>query len=235
MRYQLVIFDFDGTLADSFPFFLESLDTLAQAHRFNRYDPADFDRIRSYDTRQLLRYFDIPLWKIPRVAHHFQHMMAHGGHTVRPFKGVPAMLEALHQAGIQLALVTSNSLENVERILGASARYLDRVECNAPLLGKSSRLKQVVAHCNVSPDATICIGDELRDIQAARKTGIACGAVSWGYASQRHYAEPGPTIFSNASTLSLTLLFLTLQRSLHEALAPLRFRPYLDTGPCPCC
>ncbi|WP_407362530.1 HAD hydrolase-like protein [Pseudomonas luteola] len=207
MRYQLVIFDFDGTLADSFPFFLESLDTLAQAHRFNRYDPADFDRIRSYDTRQLLRYFGIPLWKIPHVARHFQRLLAHGGHTIHPFEGVPAMLETLHQAGIQLALVTSNSLENVECILGPSARYLDRVECNAPLLGKSSRLKQVVARCNVSPDATICIGDELRDIQAARKAGIACGAVSWGYASPEALRRAGPDyLFERLDAITYTLV-----------------------------
>jgi phosphoglycolate phosphatase len=105
------------------------------------------------------------------------------------------MLETLHNAGLQVAVVTSNSSDNVQRILGESSRYLGRIECGAPLLGKSSRFKRIAAHFGTVPEAVMCVGDELRDIQAARRAGFACGAVGWGYASPDTLCAVEPDCF----------------------------------------
>jgi len=51
MKYKLAIFDFDGTLADSFPFFLTTVNELAGIHKFKRIDSAELDTLRRYSAR----------------------------------------------------------------------------------------------------------------------------------------------------------------------------------------
>ena len=51
MKYKLDIFDFDGTLAESFPFFLAAVNELACVHKFNRIDSAELDTLRRHSAR----------------------------------------------------------------------------------------------------------------------------------------------------------------------------------------
>ena len=63
MRYQLVIFDFDGTLADSFPWFSRIINDVADRFRFKRMAPHEMDTLRTMDARALMRHLGVPLWK----------------------------------------------------------------------------------------------------------------------------------------------------------------------------
>ena len=56
-------------------------------------------------------------------------------------------------------------------------------DCAASLFGKPSKFRRVIRRAGVEPGKVIAIGDEVRDIEAARAVGIACGAVGWGYAA----------------------------------------------------
>ncbi len=70
VTYQLVIFDFDGTLADSFPWFVQVFATLAKRYRFRRITEQEGAMLRGYSARQIIRYLDIPAWKLPLIARH---------------------------------------------------------------------------------------------------------------------------------------------------------------------
>ena len=63
--YQLAIFDFDGTLADSFPWFIGVLNGVADRYGFNRVRPDDVEQLRGYDARQIMRHLRVPSWKLP--------------------------------------------------------------------------------------------------------------------------------------------------------------------------
>ena len=126
MRYQLVIFDFDGTLADSFPWFSRIIDDVADRFRFKRMAPHEMDTLRTMDARALMRHLGVPLWKVPFIAHHMRKRKSRELDQTRPFDGVEAMLRELSDAGIALALVTSNSEPNARAILGAGNASLIR-------------------------------------------------------------------------------------------------------------
>jgi phosphoglycolate phosphatase len=80
--------------------------------------------------------------------------------------------------------VTSNSEANVRRILGEdNSQMINEYACGASLFGKASKFHAVIKRRGARADRTIAIGDEARDIEAARKVGLAVGAVSWGYAT----------------------------------------------------
>jgi phosphoglycolate phosphatase len=184
VKYGLVIFDFDGTLADTFPFFLRSIDELAARHGFARISGHEAEALRGQTARQIMTRVGVPLWKVPRLARDYIALMGQHLEEISLFPGVPAMMQRLRNAGVVLALVTSNAEANVRRILGAEITdHLQLLECGTSVFGKRARLKKVLRATRVLPRAALYIGDEIRDAEAARGAGMAFGAVAWGYAT----------------------------------------------------
>ena len=184
MTYQLAIFDFDGTLADSFGFFVASHNTLARRHGFAELDPARIDEYRGREPRELMRQHGVPMWKLPLIARDFMAMMAHNAESIRLFDGMAEALQSLSASGVDLAIVTSNSLENVRRIVGSEIlQRIRHVESGASIFGKRRRLERVLKQANVAKQQAIYVGDQATDAQAAQAAGIAFGAVRWGYAT----------------------------------------------------
>lgn len=184
MKYKLAIFDFDGTLADSFPFFLATVNELADVHKFKRIESAELDTLRRYSAREMLAHVGLPLWKAPLVGRSFKQIMAGKIDQIPLFAGVDAMLRALNESGITLSVATSNAYENVRHVLTSEITDLMvHPQCGTSLFGKAARLRNILRHTRVRPDEAIFIGDELRDMEAAQSEGIHFGAVTWGYTS----------------------------------------------------
>jgi len=183
LPYKLAIFDLDGTLADSFPWFARVLNGVADEFGFRRVREDEVDALRRAGPRELLRHLDVPLWKVPRIATHMRRLKAQHLADIPLFPGAPAMLQALAGKGVRLAMVSSDHETNVRTQLGPDlATLIAQFACGASLFGKAAKFKRVVKRSGLAPAEIIAIGDELRDIEAARAAGIACGAVAWGYA-----------------------------------------------------
>jgi phosphoglycolate phosphatase len=203
MAYQLAIFDFDGTLADSFDFFLASHNVLARRHGFAELDPARIHEYRGQEPRELMRRQGIPMWKLPFIAKDFMEMMARDAHGIRLFDGIAEALRSLSASGVDLAIVTSNSLENVSRVVGSEALQMIRhIESGASMFGKRRRLERVLKTLKIAQHKAIYIGDQAVDAQAARAAGIAFGAVRWGYATAAMLDRHSPAMtFGSVSDL----------------------------------
>jgi phosphoglycolate phosphatase len=182
LKFKLVIFDFDGTLADTLAWFIGISDRLADEFGLDRIDKDQVATLRRHDAATLLRLHHVPLWKVPFIAARFRSLMAKQIETIAPFPGVPDLLVRLAQAGSTLAVVTSNSSSNVRRVLGKkSMGLMAACEGGVSVFGKRSKLRKVLRHTGIHPAQAIFIGDEIRDIEAARHAGIASGAVAWGF------------------------------------------------------
>lgn len=193
MTYRLAIFDFDGTLADSFPFFAATFNELADRHGFARIDPATAHSLRGASARQMMSHVGLPSWKLPFVAKDFIARMGEAVRTIRPFDGVDEVLAHLADAGVALAVVSSNSYDNVSAVLGpASTQLFRHFECGMSMFGKKASLRHVLKKtCTPAGDA-IYVGDQTVDCEAARKAGVAFGAVAWGYATIESLREQRP-------------------------------------------
>jgi phosphoglycolate phosphatase len=183
MNYALAIFDLDGTLVDSFPWFLGVVNDVASDYGFRRIDDAEIESLRHAGPREILRRLEVPLWKLPAIARHMRALKREHPQATPLFEGVPAMLQALRAAGLSLALVSSDSEDNARRQLGDNVVLFSQFACGASLFGKAVKFRTVTRRCGVAAERTIAIGDEVRDIEAARAAGIACGAATWGYAA----------------------------------------------------
>jgi len=183
LRCQLVIFDFDGTLADSFPWFVGVLNGVAERYGFRRVLPDEVELLRGCDARRIMRHLRVPSWKLPFIANHMRGLMARDIDRITLFAGVPAMLRTLEERGVTVAIVSSNAVDNIRRVLGPdSAGRVARYACGASLFGKPAKFRRILRETGVPVSRVLAVGDEVRDIDAARSVGIACGAVTWGYA-----------------------------------------------------
>ncbi len=170
-------------LADSFPWFLRTINDIADRFGFRRVADHEIEGLRHASTREILNQLEVPLWKLPAIAQHARRLKAEAAHEIALFPGIVPMLRTLSDNDVQLALVTSDSEANARQKLGEAAALFTHFDCSASLFGKPANFRRVIKRARVALAQAISIGDEVRDIEAARAVGIACGAVSWGYAA----------------------------------------------------
>ena len=193
MKYRLAIFDFDGTLANSFPFFIRVFNQLAERHGFKGIDPDLAPTYRDYDARQMMKQVGLPAWKLPLVARSFISLMRQNVASISLFEHTDEMLLHLANKGVTLAIVSSNAYDNVSQILGiANAKLIRQFECGVSIFGKAARIQKVLKKTGIPCHEAIYIGDQVADLEAARKEKVAFGAVSWGYATIESLREHFP-------------------------------------------
>ena len=194
MRYRLAIFDFDGTLADSFPFFVQVFNQLAEQHGFNKIDPDLAPTFRHCNARQIMKQVGMPDWKLLFVVKSFTSLMRQNAASISLFEDVDGLLLHLANKGVTLAIVSSNSYENVSQILGpANTKLISQLECGMSMFVKPARIQKVLKKTGVPCREVIYIGDQVADLEAARKEKVDFGAVSWGYETieslRKHFPE----------------------------------------------
>lgn len=195
-RYDLVLFDWDGTLFDSWSWFTRALNDAAVRYRFRQADAVEGERLRSLRPRQILRELGLSWWKLPFFTRYMRARLAADLHDVHVFPGTPDLIARLADARVGLGIVTTNSERNVRNRLGPStAGRISYYACDISMFGKASRIRRVAARSGVPLSRAILIGDEIRDIEAAQAAGIASGAVAWGYATAAALRGAGPTEF----------------------------------------
>lgn len=195
MNYRLALFDFDGTLADSHDWFLGIFDQVADRFGYRRLAPGDRERLRGLETKAILHDLGVSTWKLPMIAKHMRELAARDINRIRLFPGAAEMLTELNAGGVEAAVVSSNDEGNVRRVLGPAAANVAHFACGASLFGKASKIRGVLKALRADPRGAIFIGDEMRDMTAARDADINSGLVAWGYADPAFLRSLSPTLF----------------------------------------
>ena len=93
--YALAIFDLDGTLADSFPWFQRVFNGVADRYGFRRVAEHEVAALRGKGPRELLAHLDVPVWKLPLIAAHMRRLKSRHLDDIPLFPGARADLVAL--------------------------------------------------------------------------------------------------------------------------------------------
>lgn len=195
MPYDLVVFDFDGTLADSAGWMARVFNDVAERFGYRQVTRDELEMLRGRPNREIVRFLGVPGWKMPLVARHMRRLMARDVAEIRLFDGVDALLERLAARGVALAIVSSNAEDTIRGILGPeNTAHIRFFACGASLFGKAAKFRRVLRQSGVAARRAIAIGDEVRDAEAAAETGLAFGAVTWGYATAELLRRHQPTL-----------------------------------------
>lgn len=185
MSSKLILFDFDGTIADSLETLTPVINTLAEKYGFERVSEDAIGIFRTMGAREVLSALKIPMWKLPwivRDVHQaFGRMMA----DIPLVPGIHEVLDELHSRGYTIGILTSNSQQNVKAFLEyQKVNSIDFIQGNVGLFGKSRHIVKAVKVHHAEKSQVLYVGDEIRDIEAAQKAGVIPVAVTWGFTSE---------------------------------------------------
>ncbi|HSP59852.1 MAG TPA: HAD-IA family hydrolase [Ornithinimicrobium sp.] len=206
-RWPVVLFDFDGTLADTIPLILASYRHTLDAVG----DPADEDETRGWIGRVLLDVLEErhPGRGEELVRRYREHNLAHHDDLIRPVPGAAELLADLALADVPTGVVSSKREETVRQgmhvtglpvlthVVGMESTRVHKPH-PAPLLEGARRLGARPAEC-------VYVGDAWVDVHAARAAGMASIAVTWGAGEASTLAEADHVVDDVAALRALLL------------------------------
>lgn len=203
-----LIFDFDGTLVDSFRIVIEKFNLLADEFNFRKISHDEINALRDLTSKALIKYLKIPIYKIPSVLRSARKYMHSEMQTLLPFKNLPEMLQALHSMKIPLGILTSNSSENVTKWLERNKmqHLFDFIHVEDSYFGKKRILRKILKTYKIDKSQVFYIGDETRDVEAAKKCGVYSVAVTWGFNSEKILSQHQPYYIARKPEDILTIL-----------------------------
>jgi phosphoglycolate phosphatase len=197
-KSMIIIFDFDGTIADSFGVIVDVFEKLTkQPHKLT---PAEIDGLRDLPLLSVAHRLGVSNWQIPFLLTRGRWKMAGRLREVMPFEGMPAVIEKLHAEGHELLIMSSNSHRNIKKFLKQHHlnNYFVDIKGGVGMFGKPRALRRLLRSNNLKPKDCYYIGDETRDVEAALAVGTRSIAVLWGFARDEKLIELNPT--ANASS-----------------------------------
>ncbi len=191
---RMVIFDFDGTIADSFSIGLRIGNQLAHEFGFKPITLETIDRWQHLSSKEILREIGVPFYRLPKIIRRFKADMNREIPALKPFDGIETTLRTLRSQGCRLGILSSNSEENVRSFLAnqGMAHLFEFIISCPRLMGKDKALKRILRKQNIHPETVLYVGDETRDIDAARRSHVRSAAVSWGFNSLQALAQHHP-------------------------------------------
>ncbi|MBE9223568.1 HAD-IA family hydrolase [Cyanobacterium stanieri LEGE 03274] len=192
MADKTIIFDFDGTIANTFSTVVKIVNQLALEFNYPLVDESEVFRLSNLSSKDIIKQSPVALHKIPFLMKKIKKELNSQIAFLCAFEGIKETLERLHQREYTLGIITSNWEESVREFLCRNGLedYFQFVYSSNNLFGKHRTINRVIRHCGLSLDNTFYVGDETRDIESARKSKIQVIAVTWGFNSAeilQHY------------------------------------------------
>lgn len=182
---SIVIFDFDGTIADSFETVLKITNRLAIDFGLKPVSPEEVPRLQNLSSREIVKESKISFFKLALLLRRLQKELNGEIGQLMPIPGIKEALICLKQQGHDLGIVTSNSRANVTAFLENHGikELFSFIQSGSSLFGKGQVINRILKRHRLDPYNVIYVGDETRDIEAAKKIRIKVIAVSWGFNS----------------------------------------------------
>lgn len=206
LKPKLVIFDFDGTIADTITTGLKHANEWLTEKGKKPLTLAEFHELRKLTIPEALKQFDISMFEVPVLALKLQQKMRSSMTHVKPFPRMPYTLATLVEL-YPLQVLTSNAKDIVEAFFKEhSIMVFNTITAEKNIFGKDASLKKILKKAELTPDEAIYVGDEVRDIEASHKAGMKIISVTWGLQSREALEKAGADYLADKPEDILTLL-----------------------------
>ena len=199
---SIILFDFDGTIADTISAGLEIINAHADKYGYKRLDG---DIKTHFSALQLVKLAEVKLWKLPYLIYQLKKKLAEKSDELKVLPEAPELIKKLKEKGYELGILTSNSFNTVKAFLKKYEleSYFSFLRTDVSLFGKK---KALAKSKKVLGKKIIYIGDELRDIEACRKNDIPIVSIPWGLNSFEALEEHNPGLVAKSAGEAYNLL-----------------------------
>lgn len=190
---KTILFDFDGTIAETVTAGVSIFNGLARQYGFSEITDANSAGLRAHGPLAVMKALEIPIFRIPQIVQALRRGVQLMLPSLAVVDGLSSAIAALQEKGYRLGIVTMSAEGTVRSFLanhGMDGRF-DYLQASVSLFGKGSAIKKLIAREKLAGDAVAYIGDEIRDIEAAKKNNMMAVGVTWGVNSREGLADAG--------------------------------------------
>lgn len=179
---QMVIFDFDGVICNSFKSVILALRAIAMENGIKHIPQIDFEKLRRMETADIFVRFGFDKKEITRVVVQLLQKLSLQINTLKIVYGMQEVIKKLHDHKTTIGIVTSNSEENVSTFLkNYNVNDIDFIY-SGTFFNKGEVLKKIAQENEICNSQSIFyVGDETRDILASREANLCSVSVTWGF------------------------------------------------------
>ena len=209
MKYDLVIFDLDGTLLNTIGDLAASVDYVMRSRNHPEHSDAEYRQmvgggIKRLVERALPEEFAKDEVYVEECVAQFRRYYVDNidRHTV-PYEGMPELLRKLQQSGVQLAVASNKFQHGTDRLV---AKFFSDIEFvaiegnreGAPLKPDPHVVLNILKDRDIALDRVVMVGDSGIDIRTAKAAGIASIGVAWGFRFAEELYEAGADVVVSA-------------------------------------
>jgi phosphoglycolate phosphatase len=211
---QILIFDFDGTIADTFDTVVNIGNNLAIEYGYRKFEFDDIVKFRNFTSKEVIQKCGVSFFQLPFLLKQVKKRLNSQIKYLMPISGMKEVLIELDRQGHKLGIITSNSPENVNLFLEKNnlKSAFSFIISGTTLFGKHRIINSCIKTYHLNPAKVIYVGDETRDIEAARKSKVKAIAVTWGFNFQDVLAQHKPDFLIDRPNKLLQVL-QSLERS----------------------
>ena len=206
VKYKYVIFDFDGTLADTEEANFVIYQKLAEKYNLRNITMDELGHLKKMNAKDVMAYVELKKRYLPFILKKGKSLLTQDIKNIRLCKpDIFNIIKELKEMGVKTAIITTNSKANVNLFLEThNVDFFDLVE-SATMFGKESKMKRIVKKEKIYISEFLYVGDEIRDIIAAKNAGMDIASVGWGYNTveslKKH--EPNYLIFEPSELIEI--------------------------------
>ena len=179
---KMFIFDFDGTIADTHQYIIDIYNSISTQFGSKPIKQEDVLFLKTKTVKEVINFLNVSIFKIPSLLKQSKKEFHKNIHTLKPFDDLKDVLIQLKNNNIILGIISSNSSKNVSTFLkNHQLNFFSFINTTHNIWSKERLIKKVISEYPISLDSIFYIGDEVRDINSAKKINIKSIAVSWGY------------------------------------------------------
>lgn len=177
-----IIFDFDGTIADTLPALVDTIKKIAYNYGYSNVNITQED-IRTSSIKSILKKNEFSLLKLPLLIRQVLKELFNNIDNIQPINGIIELINNLNNIGFKLSIISSNNSSNIKKFLiNYNLEYrFDHIYSYSGIFSKHKSINKFLNKHKLEKENIIYIGDEVRDIEAAKVSGIKIIAVTWGF------------------------------------------------------
>ncbi|HNP19383.1 MAG TPA: HAD-IA family hydrolase [Fulvivirga sp.] len=205
---ETLIFDFDGTIADTLDLGHKIANSLSGKFKFKKINgKEELDYYRNMSTQEAIKAVGVSYLKLPFVAAAFKKRLAQNIDQLNPIDGIPEVIKELAKH-YDLGILTSNSKSNVKDFLSKHGLTdcFQYIATDIGVFRKKRSILSMIKTYTIDARKTVLIGDETRDIEAAKKCELPIISVSWGFHTRDNLKSHEPNYIIDNPLELLTLL-----------------------------